>query len=280
MRLTEKRGALLLRIGAILMSLVAAVTSVYAWQSMNRVVEDDDLDVQIDAYSINVMPMTTYWEYLEDEQMEYRKSTGAKIDLPKYDSVFIEQNEYSRIFIRVPVFGKTVNFAEPFTASLSIKDMDAGKGYVGSAANNNHYEYDTTNSRYSDIVALYLSNVVSIKCTTIPSLNGISSEATDTASIQNICDTAKTTFASLPPKTFLNNSTKEKLYDTVTFEFSGYDSARLEPETGIYELYLYFEIAYDADLIQNLMEHHDLEIGVQEYVVKSDFFKLTLDVAS
>lgn len=267
------------------LTVLILIGSTYAWFSSNHKATNDDLKMQIDSDSLLALPMTTFWSRLEDENVVYEKSIGAKVNLPKYDSVFEELNDRCRLYVRVPVFGKRIVDGDPFSITLSLRNMDEGKGYTGSEENKNHYEYNETAGAYqvydeetdsfSGVVALYLSNVVSIKCSLIPSLNGIDDSVENAEEIYN---TAYDFFNEYEnTDNFLNAETKVKT-DVMEFDFSNYNSSRylVDGDENAYVLYIYFEISYDPDLISNLMEHHELELGANEFIISSDFDKFVL----
>ncbi len=267
------------------LTVLILIGSTYAWFSSNNKANNNDLQMQIDSDSLLALPMTTFWSYLNDEIVVYEKSVGANVHLPTYDSVFEELNDRCRLYIRVPVFGKRIVDGDPFSITLSLRNMDEGKGYTGSEENKNLYEYNEGKNAYQvydeesgdslSVVALYLSNVVNIKCSLIPSLNEIDD------SVENAEEIYEKAFEFFndydTTDNFLDVETKEKT-DVMEFDFSNYNSSRylVDSEENAYVLYIYFEISYNPDLISNLMEHHELELGSNEFLIQSDFDKFVL----
>lgn len=276
----NKKGTLICLIVSVAMLIAASSYATYAWLTVNRRVSDEGMEMQIDSDSLLGMAMMTYWRYKSDEGgVVYAYSSNSKITLPTYDSVFVEDNGDCRVYIRVPVFGRTVNQGNSFTVTLSIKSKDPSDEIF--AENKNYYYYDPMNDEKTDSVALYLSNVVAVKCGVIKGLNDVPD---GDASKQTIVDTAKDFFADAENGTAqkfitVNGNTVSKVKE-IEFEVSGYSDSRikLEGEDNAYLLYVYFEIAYDEDLVNQMMETWELELGDDTFEITSDFSKFVLNL--
>lgn len=263
----------------LLVFVLLAGAGTYAWMSINRDADNSGVEMQPDGGALRGLPMTVYWKYVDDDdELVYTKSDDNRIILPTYDSVFVEQNENGKAYIRLPVFGETINNGEAFTVTLSLKNMDDTDGTDTVFSTNKNLYIDPNAS--VKVAKLLLSNVINAKCGVIPALNEVE-DSLDNA--KTIVDTANSFFnggsSYISDKFLTVSGASAAKDDTISFSVSDYSDDRtlFSDDSGTnYLLYLYFEISYDEDLVRFVMEARELELGNEQVDVDSDFDKFIL----
>ena len=255
---TVRLFALLL---ASLLLLLGFVFPSFGWTLTNRIADQNTVEMQIDDDSISAIPFTAY--IYDNVEQEYRIPEGEDVTLPRYDSVFVEENEYSCLIYKAPIFGSAISAGSAFTVTLDLQDRSDETGLE----DNNFRDSNKVDAEHDDLdaIANFVSNTAYIKCAVIPELQGDAAEGDE----KSIYDVAHAYFlnsnsANYEAHQFLtfepaaedgapDVGTKEP---TVTFTLSDYEAPE---ENGI--LYVYFEVSYQPDLVRRMLDSFGFEFS-------------------
>lgn len=190
----------------------------FGWFSSNNKVYGG-LGFKINQEPVSATQFTAY--FFDEEEHTVKAVYNGRVELPAYDTVFIEKNTMNSIIYRIPVFGKVLEAGQPFDITLNLKTL----------AEDN-----------------ILSDVIFVRAMSIDELQNIGE-----VSPEEIYTTAREHLSDWPTLTFFNNRGEKP--DSITLTISDYTS----PDSSC--LNIYMEIGYDPILINNWLVKNNMSIS-------------------
>lgn len=238
----------------------ALATSVYAWSRYGRQSGANSEELSIDADNVAAMPFVAF-KYDNDSTSDtYEKGImveGDDVSLPLYDSVFVEQNANAVLIYKVQLFGNTITSGEAFDITLEISPKD-------NYTDNDLYEtVEISGNAPATMIADLISNVIYVKAAYIAGLQDDSNDDPDT-----IYHTAHTYFKDVSEQyqflEYNTDGTPKTKRDKIVIHIDGDDYT--PPTSGDEKqyIYLFIEIGYVDDLVKNLLDSRELQIGGDE----------------
>ena len=92
----------------------------FGWFSSNNVVQGG-LSLKLDQEPVSATQFTAY--FFDEEEHTVKAVYNGQVELPAYDTVFIEKNTMNSIIYRISVFGKVLEAGQPFDITLNLKSL-------------------------------------------------------------------------------------------------------------------------------------------------------------
>ena len=170
----------------LLLSILTFSIYTFGWFSNNSMVYGG-LSLRINQEPVSATQFTAY--FFDEDEHTVKAVYNGQVELPAYDTVFIEKNTMNSIIYRIPVFGKVLDAGQPFDITLNLKTLPEDN---------------------------ILSDVIFVRAMVIDAL-----QLTNELGPEEIYSTAREYLIDLPTLTFFNGQEKT---DSITLTISNYMS--------------------------------------------------------
>jgi hypothetical protein len=227
-----------------------------AWYQENQDVDSSDnitsapTEIELQDYDIYYYSSRVS-DCIKIAYSELEEKDDQTISLIAYDTVF-QRNEKTAEILCIPITGTAIEQGNSFTLSFPLSDDS---------------EYKVTKEN-EEKTALYLSNIIQIRCAAGPA------SLQDEAENEDVYAAVKEYLENETAFCYVTDIENEEKETEVSWVISDYDEYRTKDDI----LYVYLEIDYNDDLVNQYASEYDLKIKFGQQLAANVFVSDFTDI--